>query len=227
MWTRTHRHKTPRRADAKDSLHTLPHPTDDNQQRDDMGQLTSTITSAEATGPASAQSDGIVGDVVAAPAVATQEAAVVQESRKTSLEHILRRLQPVSGHPLDINTTVVPAEGAVTSQADLDAALATIADPAAVTALRINFSHTRPIANASLLDQYDMIPDGTAGTVYADHATNAYRLTGLSAFAALRTIEIATDDGCPHPVFVSIPRAVWSALDTVGGDWTKFVVLDD
>lgn len=193
-----------------------------------MGQSTSTMTSNEtAAAPLQSATDDAATSTAESIA-ATLDAAGAHDGRKAFLDGIGRKLQPITCEPLDSNTTVVPGGDlpAVASQADLDAALASIADPTAVTALRIGFSHTRPIANASLLDKYDMIPDSATSAVYADHAANAYRLAGLSAFTALKAIEIVTDDGCPHPIFVSMPRAVWSALDAVDGDWTKFAIVD-
>ncbi|AGO83569.1 hypothetical protein psal_cds_120 [Pandoravirus salinus] len=211
-----------------------------------MGQATSTTDSNDTTTtgmatavtfpiPSGDQTDNKSGAEVMPPAVVPADTAEgdaalasAHNERKARIEDICRRLEPTTGSPPDPNTTVVPSGDRlpVASQADLDAALASIAEPTAVTALMIGFSHKRPIANASLLDKYDMIPDGTAAAVYADHAANAYRLAGLSAFTALKRIDITTDDGCPHPIFVSIPRAVWSALDAVDGDWTKFVIVD-
>lgn len=207
-----------------------------------MGQATSTMASPESTTTVAtavapvqptAQTNGgdaptSVVETGAAATTTTDDAPAVHSERKALLEDICRRLQPITGLPLDPNTTVVPGGGlpAVASQADLDAALASIADPTAVTVLRIGVSHTRPITNASLLDKHNMIPDGMAAAVYADHTANAYSLAGLSAFTALKALDIVTDDGCPHPIFVSVPRAVWSGLDAVDGDWTKFVIVD-
>lgn len=143
------------------------------------------------------------------------------------------RTTPTGGHSDDARRRDASAfvlsfneNTTMASQADLDAALASVPEPAGVTSLSIEFSHKRPIANASLLDKHDMIPDEISEQVYGDHATNAYRLTALSAFTTLRSIDIHTDDGCPHPIFVSIPRSVWSMLGVVTGNWATFVVLD-
>ncbi|AGO82090.2 hypothetical protein pdul_cds_166 [Pandoravirus dulcis] len=208
-----------------------------------MGQATSTMTTetsimvGEATGteqptvPVAADvnvSDADIAFIREAASVGTSEAdqgdtTAVQAHRttRTGGHSDGARRRDASAFVLTFNESTTMA-----SQADLDAALASVPDPAAVTSLSIGFSHKRPIANASLLDKHDMIPDEIAEAVYEDHVTNAYRLAALSTFTALRSINIHTDDGCPHPIFVSIPRSVWSALEVVTGDWTTFAVLD-
>ncbi|BCU03344.1 hypothetical protein [Pandoravirus japonicus] len=208
-----------------------------------MGQATSTTTAetsiatGEATGTKQPNALVAVADAGGADDACAREATSVgaseagQDDSATAVQ--THRTDHSDDHSNDARRRDASAfvltfneNTTMASQADLDAALASVPDPAGVTSLSIEFSHKRPIANASLLDKHDMIPDEISEQVYGDHATNAYRLTALSAFTALRSIDIHTDDGCPHPIFVSIPRSVWSMLDVVTGNWATFVVLD-
>nr|UMO79319.1 hypothetical protein [Pandoravirus aubagnensis] len=120
-----------------------------------------------------------------------------------------------------------PADGTpITTQSALDAALTAIQDPASVTKLEILFSHKNPIADATLLDRYGLIKDEHIETAYDDHAKNAFDLSALSAFTRLSILCVTMGDGCCHPAFVVVPRAVWSRLSLVTGDWATFRVID-
>nr|UDO48130.1 hypothetical protein [Pandoravirus massiliensis] len=126
-----------------------------------------------------------------------------------------------------VRSESVPADGSpIITQGALDAALAAIHDPASVTKVTVFFSHKVPIADAALLDEHGFIKDEKLDDAYDDHAKNAFHLNALSAFARLSELHIEMDDGCCHPVFLTVPRAAWSRLALVSGDWATFRVLD-
>lgn len=120
----------------------------------------------------------------------------------------------------------VPVDGTpIATQGELDAALASISQPANVTNLTLLFSHESPIADATLLNKHGLIRDDVADP-YDDYAKNAFSLGALSAFTSLSVLSVDMDDGCCHPVFLTVPRAAWSRLSCVEGDWATFRITD-
>ncbi|AVK75687.1 hypothetical protein pneo_cds_80 [Pandoravirus neocaledonia] len=120
----------------------------------------------------------------------------------------------------------VPAGDApITTQSELDAALASIGDPASVTNLTLVFSHKRPIADVTLLNEYGLISDDVSDP-YDDHAKNAFSLNALSAFTSLTVLSVTTDDGCCHPLFLAVPRSAWARLSSLEGNWATFRIVD-